>query len=111
MNGSDWLELEEKGLVPPPITPREALDLIKKQLMMTPQNKELFKIIEDALPFDTDDWLAQGAIKLENLQRALKARIELNKNIIETEHLDKITFAKLEAEVSLCNLLLMLLEE
>lgn len=65
MNGSDWLELEEKGLVPPTMTAREALDLIKKQLMMTRQNEELFEIIEDALPFDTNDWVADGEKEVE----------------------------------------------
>lgn len=57
-------------------------------------------------------WLRiqDGIEKLENFERTLKARIDMNKSIIENEIVDEITFAQLEAENGLCNLLLALLE-
>ena len=49
--------------------------------------------------------------KLENFQRTLKARIDMNKSITKDDiKVDEITLAQLDAENSLCNLLLVLLE-
>ena len=48
--------------------------------------------------------------KLENFQRTLKARMDMNKSITKDDIVDEITLAKLDAENNLCNLLLALLE-
>ena len=60
------------------------------------------------LAFETLD---KGIEKLENFQRTLKARIDMNKSITKDDiKVDEITLAQLDAENSLCNLLLVLLE-
>ena len=48
--------------------------------------------------------------KLESFERTLKARISMNKSIIENEIVNEIVLAQLNAENSLCNLLLTLAE-
>lgn len=60
----------------------------------------------------TSHWLQiqDGIEKLENFQRTLKARIDMNKSITKDDIVDEITLARLEAENNLCNLLLALLE-
>ena len=59
----------------------------------------------------TSHWLQiqEGIEQLENFQRTLKARIKMNISITKDEIVDEITLAQLEAENSLCNLFLVLL--
>lgn len=61
----------------------------------------------------TSHWLQiqEGIEQLENFQRTLKARIEMNMSIIKDEIVNEITLAQLEAENNLCNLFLVLLND